>query len=351
MKRFIGLAMLLALAVGLCAIPMFAQNGTLKGSTKDESGKPMTQGTNVQLEPIGDKGKAMTLELDSKGEFSSTTVPVGSYNVWLVRNGEKIDGRGKVPVESGKETKIDFDVKADRAKMGIDEEQVKKYEEAKKANENIRGLNAMLAQVRDLMKAGNYDQSIALLQPAAAQNPQQDLVWGYLGDAYLSSKKYPEAIDAYNKAIALKPKDGAYLSGLANAYAKSGQADKAVEAYNAAAQAEPAHAATYYFNEGALFTNTQHPQEAVAAFDKAIAADPNKAEAYYYKGENLIAMAKLDPKTNKMIAAPDTAQSFQKYIELKPDGPLVGQAKSYLEALGEKVETSYGKGKTPPKKQ
>ena len=351
MKRFIGMAMLLALVVGLSAMPMFAQNGTLKGSTKDENGKPMTQNTSVQLEPIENKGKAMTLDLDSKGDFSSTTVPVGTYNVWLVRDGEKIDGRGKVPIEAGKEVKIDFDVKADRAKMGINEEELKKYEAVKKSNENIRGLNAMLAQVRDLMKAGNYDQSIALLKPAAEQNPQQDLVWGYLGDAYASSKKYPEAIDAYNKAIALKPKDGGYLSGLANSYAKSGQADKAVETYNAAAEAEPTHAATYYFNEGALFTNTQHPQEAVAAFDKAIAADPNKAEAYYYKGENLIAMAKLDPKTNKMIAAPGTAESFQKYIELKPDGPLVGQAKSYLEALGEKVETTYGKGKTSGKKQ
>ena len=52
-----------------------------------------------------------------------------------------------------------------------------------------------------------------------------------------------------------------------------------------------------------------------------------------------------------MIAPPGTAESFQKYIELKPDGPLVTQAKGYLDALGAKVETTYGKGKTPPKKQ
>ena len=46
------------------------------------------------------------------------------------------------------------------------------------------------------------------------------------------------------------------MSGMADAYAKSGQTEKAVQEYNAAAQAEPASAATYYFNEGAVFTNT-----------------------------------------------------------------------------------------------
>jgi len=351
MKRFIGLAMLLALVVGVCAMPMLAQTGTLKGTTKDENGKPMAEGVTLQLEPVAaDKGKAMTVELNAKGEFLSTTVPVGSYNIYLVRNGEKIDGRGKVPIESGKETKIDFDVKADRAKMGINEEEVKKYEQAKAANENIRSLNAMLAQVRDLMKANNYDQAIATLVPAAEKNPQQDLIWGYLGDAYISAKKYPDAIDAYNKAIALKPKDGGYLSGLANAYAKTGQNDKAIENYNAAAQAEPAHAATYLFNEGAVFTNTGKVDDAITAFDKVIALDPNKAEAYYWKGVNMVGKATTG-KDGKFVAPPGTAEAFEKYLELKPDGPQAEAAKQMLTSIGASVQTSYGKGKTAPKKQ
>ncbi len=352
MKRFIRLAILLALAVGVCAIPMLAQTGTLKGTTKGEDGKPMTEGS-LQLEPVAaDKGKPMTLELNGKGEFSAA-VPVGSYNIFLIKNGEKIDGRGKVPIESGKETKIDFDVKVDRAKMGIDEEQVKKYQQAKAANENVKNLNAMLAQVRDLMKANNYDQAIALLQPAAEKNPEQDLIWGYLGDAYISAKKYPEAIEAYNKAIALKPKDGGYLSGLANAYAKTGQNDKAVENYNAAAEAEPAHAATYIFNEGAVFTNTGKVDDAIAAFNKVIALDPNKAEAYYWKGVNMVGKATTG-KDGKFVAPPGTAEAFQKYLELKPDGPNAEAAKQMLTSIGASVETSYGKGKTaakPSKKQ
>ncbi len=350
MKRFLLLVSILVMLAGLSVLPAMAQAGTVKGSAKDQDGKAITDGT-VELDNV-DTGKKMTSKTGSKGEYVVQGVPAGTYNAILMdKDGKRIDAFGKVPVAASQETTVNFDLKKDLAGQGPTPEQLKKYEEAKAANEKIKNLNGLLAQARDLEKAGNYDQAIALLQPAAEQNPTQDLLWGYLGDAYRGAKKYPEAIDAYNKALQLKPTNGGYMSGLADSYAKSGQTDKAVEEYNAAAQAEPANAAMYFFNEGAVFTNTQHPKEAVTAFDKSIAADPNRAEAYYYKGENLIAMATLDPKTNKMIAPPGTAESFQKYIDLKPDGPLVTQAKGYLEALGAKVETTYGKGKTPPKKQ
>jgi tetratricopeptide (TPR) repeat protein len=341
--------MLLALFAGISALPMLAQNGSLKGTTKDEDGKPITENATIELEPTGDKGKATTLQLNSKGEFYSAGVPVGNYNVYLVRNGEKVDGRGKVPIESGKQISIDFDIKKDRAAMGVTDEQLKKVEEVKKSNEKIKGLNTLLQQTRDLEKAGNYDQAIALLQPAAEQNPDKDLLWGSLGDAYRGSKKYPEAIDAYQKAIAINPNYGGYHSGLAEAYGRATppQIDKALAEYDTAAKVEPASAGMYYFNEGAVLTNAGKSTEAVAAFDKAIAADPNRAEAYYYKGENLIAQAKLDG--SKMVAPPGTAEAFQKYLEIKPDGPLAAQAKAMLASLGASVETSYGKGKPASK--
>jgi hypothetical protein len=46
-----------------------------------------------------------------------------------------------------------------------------------------------------------------------------------------------------------------------------------------------------------------------------------------------------------------TAEAFQKYLELKPDGPHAAEAKAMLEGMGATVETSYGaKKKAPPKK-
>ena len=106
---------------------------------------------------------------------------------------------------------------------------------------------------------------------------------------------------------------------------------------------------TYYFNEGAVFTNTGKVDEAVAAFDKSIQADPNKAPAYYWKGVNLL--AKATTKGDKMVAPEGTSQAFNKYLELEPNGQYADAAKQLLASIGAPVETTFGKSKTPPKKK
>ncbi|HSB74897.1 MAG TPA: hypothetical protein VLC12_04560, partial [Terriglobales bacterium] len=79
-------------------------------------------------------------------------------------------------------------------------------------------------------------------------------------------------------------------------------------------------------------------------FDKAIAADPNKADAYYWKGVNLLGKATTD-KEGKMTAPPGTAEAFNKYLELQPQGTYADAAKQMLASIGASVETSFGKGK------
>ncbi len=347
MKRFLTLVSILTMLVGLSVLPALAQSGTVKGSAKDENGKPIADAT-VELDNT-ETGAKMTTKVNGKGEWTALGVKGGTYNAILIdKDGKRIDAFGKVPVAANQETTVNFDLKKDKMAGPTPEEQ-KKIDEAKAANEKIKGLNALLAQSRDLEKAGNYDQAIALLQPAAEQNPTQDLLWGYLGDAYRGAKKYPEAIDAYTKAVQLKPTNGGYMSGMADAYAKSGQTEKAVQEYNAAAQAEPANAATYFFNEGAVFTNTGKIDDAITAFDKVIAADPKKADAYYWKGVNLMGKATTG-KDGKFVAAPGTADAFQKYLEIQPDGANAEAAKQMLASIGASVETSYGKGKSAPSK-
>ncbi len=167
-----------------------------------------------------------------------------------------------------------------------------------KENEKIKGLNDTLKQAKDLEGAGNYDQAITILQQATHESIRnQDLVWAYLGDAQRGAKKYSDAAESYQKALAIKPTSGPYMSQLADAYAKSGQTDKAVQEYAAAAQADPTNAAAYYYNEGAVLTNTGKVDEAIAAFDKAIQIDPNRADAYYWKGVDLIGKATMGKTT------------------------------------------------------
>jgi tetratricopeptide (TPR) repeat protein len=134
------------------------------------------------------------------------------------------------------------------------------------------------------------------------------------------------------------------MAQLADAYAKSGQTDKAVEQYAAAAAADPPNAAGYYYNEGAVLTNTGKVDEAIAAFDKSIQLDPKRADSYYWKGVDMIGKATTG-KDGKMVAPSGTEEAFNKYLELQPDGKYAQASKDMLASIGASVQTSYGKTK------
>ena len=73
--------------------------------------------------------------------------------------------------------------------------------------------------------------------------------------------------------------------------------------------------------------------------DRCIAADPTKADAYYQKGLNMMGKATL--QGDKMVAAPGTAEAFNKYLELAPTGPNAQNAKDMLASIGASVPVSY----------
>jgi tetratricopeptide (TPR) repeat protein len=125
---------------------------------------------------------------------------------------------------------------------------------------------------------------------------------------------------------------------------KLGKTDEAAAEYTTAAQLDPSRAGMYYFNLGAILTNAGKVDDANAAFDRALAADPTRTDAYYWKGVNLIGKATTD-KNGKMVAPPGTADAFKKYLELDPSGRYASAAKEMLATIGEKIETTYTKGK------
>jgi tetratricopeptide (TPR) repeat protein len=99
----------------------------------------------------------------------------------------------------------------------------------------------------------------------------------------------------------------------------------------------------YYRNVGITYENAGKIDDAVAAYDKSIAADPNAADSYFRKGITLL--GKATTKGDKMVPAPGTAEAFNKYLELAPDGPNAQVAKDMLTTIGAPVQTSYGKSK------
>jgi tetratricopeptide (TPR) repeat protein len=377
MTKYFILPLLLVLAVGLCTPFAAAQTtGTVKGVCKDSDGKPIAQ---AEVEWVGvESGHSYKLKTNNKGEYFSLGIVPGKYNVKLSKDGKELFHINSVSVGLD-ETELPFDLKKEQAVaaqgQGLTPEQAKARADAaaKAANENktVGTLNEKLKAAAAATDAKDYETAISTLNEANQIDATRDLIWFKLGDAYRMSaatqtdpaekqKRYESAGAAYQKAIELRTssdaaakdpdnnaKMAAYYNNLAEVYAKSNKTDDAISNYNKAAQLDPTHAATYYFNEGAILTNTGKVDDAITAFDKVIAADPTKAAAYYWKGVNLIGKATL--KGDKMVAPDGTAEAFQKYLELEPDGKLAQPAKDMLASIGATIETGFGK-KKPAKK-
>jgi tetratricopeptide (TPR) repeat protein len=377
MKYFI-VPLLLVLVVSLSAPFVLAQTtGSVKGVCKDVDGKPIAQ---ADVEWLGtETGHKYTIKTNNKGEYFSLGIAPDKYNVTLRKDGKEVFHISGVTVGMDEAT-LDFDMKKEQARVaqgqGLTPEQLKAQQEANAKIENekktIGTLNERLNAAKTASDAGDYDTAITTLTAANQIDPTRDLIWFKLGDAYRMSapkqtdpaekqKRFETAAADYQKAIDLRTasetaqkepdnnqKMAAYYNNLAEVYAKSTKIDDAVTNYGKAAQLDPTHAVTYLFNEGAVLTNAGKSDDAIAAFDKVIAVDPTKADAYYWKGINLIGKETIG-KDGKATAPPGTAEAFQKYLELQPDGKFAQPAKDMLASIGASVETGFGK-KKPVKK-
>jgi tetratricopeptide (TPR) repeat protein len=382
MKKHLAIFLFTVLAVGLCMPRVFGQaSGTVKGVCKDVQGNPIVNGVVVYSNL--DNGQKYTLKTNKNGEYFSLGLSPGSYQVTLYKTaddqkaGKELFHFNKFQVHLEENT-LDFDLKKEQENQakgqGLSPEELKKRQEdqakQQKEQSTVKSLNEKLNAAKTAADAGDYDTAIAAMTEATQMDQTRDLIWFKLGDYYRLSagkqtdaaekqKRLDSAVEAYNKAIDLKKgatndKDpnaaknlAAYYNNLAEAYAKANKVDDAVKTYALAAQTDPSAAGQYYFNTGAVLTNAGKVDDAIAAFDKVIAADPNKAEAYYWKGVNLIGKATL--QGDKMVAPPGTAEAFQKYLELQPNGTFADPAKQMLASIGASVETGYGTKKKPKK--
>jgi len=360
--RRLSYILAVVLLVGFAALGAQAQLIRVGGKVKGNDGKPLV-GATVVLQNR-ETGQKYTMKTDKNGEYFSIGVTPGKYHIVITQDGQQLWESGDRIIQDEREINIDLAQEKteaqQRAIAQLTPEQRKKIQEQKEAEEKersqVQNLNQLLAQAKSAEDSGNYDQAVSAIKQAVQADPTRDVLWGRLGQVYLTSaaaKKsdptaaiadYTEAADAYKRAIALKPSEAGYHNNLGQALAKMGKTEDAIAEYNTAAQLDPANAGLYYFNLGAILTNANKADEANLAFDKAIAADPNKAEAYYWKGVNLLSKATFD-KDNKMVAPPGTGEVFNKYLELEPNGRYASAAKEILTRLGAKVETSFTKKK------
>ncbi len=346
-------------AIALAFLPAFAgaqdTNAKIHGHAQDPANAPIANGQ-VTLSTDG-KTALYTFPTDANGDYKGEGIKPGSYYVTLfAQAGKPVDRFDNVKLTAGADTDQEFDLSRPEYVNKLPPEQKKALEEAKKRNaeinkenQNVGKLNDLLKQARAANSAKKFDEAATAMTQATTMKPDSAVLWLELGIAQSGLKKYDDATTSLKKAMDLdtaskKPNpeiQAADDNALGEVYANTNKIPDATASYDAAAKIQPANAGMFYTNETIVLSRAGQTDATIAAADKAIAADPTKPVPYYLKGQALISKATVDPKTQKIVAPPGTADAYNKYLELAPNGPMAPEAKSILAEIGEKVNSKY----------
>lgn len=358
----------------------FAQMTTMEGDVKDANGQPM-KGAVINLDRTDIKGH-YSVKTDKKGHYFYMGLPFGTYTVSCVIDGKVADKVDGVKTNYSDSTKTDFDLRKQAAQQqqmqqsmqsgqlapeqekGMTKEQKEQFEaQAKKASESMKknkalndsfnaGMDASKKAQSDTdnaQKVTDYTAAVTSFNQAKDLDPTQVAVWENLGFSNYQlalvqtgddrNKSLDAALAAYQKAVELKPDQASLYIQEGNIYGAQKKTPEAEQALTKAAQLDPASAGKAYFNMGANLVNSGHPDQASEWFKKATDSNPDNAEAWYQLGSTLAMKGTVDPKTGAQAYPPGTAEAYQKYLQLQPNGPHVQEAQAMLEALGQKVQT------------
>jgi tetratricopeptide (TPR) repeat protein len=354
------LATMLATLVALSPRAQAQSDGVISGQILDVAGKPWAD---IGLQATSDQGAKADTRTDKDGNFSFRNLKYGIYMVVVTLPAPNPPYEAaKVQVRSSDTPKVNVNFKDVVSKQGTAyAEQQKKQEEDKQKFQGMKqhfdaGI-ALLAQAgqakadlakaqpdqRDALKAQALDLSgkaVTELEAAKAAAPDKDpnmnLIYARLGDAYESAGRVDDAVNAYKQAIAIKPLP-AFYNNLGGVLGRSGKIDEAMAAYQKSAELDPPNAAQAYRNGGITMYNAGKMKEAVEPLKKSTELDPKSAQAWYLLAAALVGSMEYKKVGDRMevVVQPGTVEAYQKAVELDPNGTYGQQAKQGLEELAQ----------------
>jgi len=356
-RKLIGWTVVLA-ALAFAA-PTFAQTGGATGKCIGEDGKPLA-GYTIQVDRQEMKWSQHT-KTNKKGEYTYIGLAPGQYKITLIDpNGKQVFYMTR-HIGLGDPTVVDFDMAKERAitqkEQMANPETAKRIEEAARDQKQFSGLKATFDQATLLTQQQRYAEAAAMFEQALplAKDKNVPIVLYQLANAYSNAAKQEQnrdarmqdqqkAVEDYQKALQLTPNDAGVHNNLGSLYAEMGKVTDAQAEFQKAAELNPTGASGYYYNLGVVMVNQGKMDEASVALKKSTDLDPTNANAFYWYGMALL--GKAGTKADGTIeVVPGTAEAFQTYLKLKPNGEWAQAAAASLEQLQAKVPTEYKKAK------
>lgn len=199
-----------------------------------------------------------------------------------------------------------------------------------------------LAQARRLMERGSYEEALAVLQKAAASNPNLRGLSHAMGTVYFRKGDYPHAIEFLTKALAEGGEDNEVTQLLGLSYYLSNKPAEAIPLLTKVQTWFPAVNIDAAYILGLCYIQTKDYPQARKAFGKMFDVPADSAAAYLFTARMLLRQeydpiaeeyaqkaAALDPKLPLVhfllgelylykSRIPESIAEFQKELSLNP---------------------------------
>ncbi len=199
----------------------------------------------------------------------------------------KIQGQYESAIESFKAAIQTANNKNQIARINIDLgalfTQLRRFEEAIEVYQNaIKNLDSdhfqyfLYKEMASILviEMKRYDDAIPLLKKAININPQESILYTWLGNCYARLRQHKEAVDTYSQATKINPNDFQTLSFMGQCYNMLGDYQKAKDCLEKAIKIEPknsyAHASL-----GHTYLSKDQYANAIDAYVTAISLEPN----------------------------------------------------------------------------
>ena len=170
----------------------------------------------------------------------------------------------------------------------------------------IVGLNYVLLN--------DYPDAIKWLEKAVEAEPKNKEAWYFLGRAYYTKSRVPEARKAFLTVLGLDPRDAKAENNLGLILESEAQPDAAMDAYRKAIrwqEQSPHPSEQPYLNLGSLLMEQSRMGEAIPLLQKAVALAPRDAICRLKLGTAYLRLGRLT----------DAERDLEKAVQLAPDDP------------------------------
>jgi tetratricopeptide (TPR) repeat protein len=164
----------------------------------------------------------------------------------------------------------------------------------------------------DYVLLNDYTDAIKWLEKAVQFDPKNKDAWYYLGRAYYSDSRLPQAKKAFITALELDPHDAKTEDSMGLVLEAEGKTDEALDAFrkSIAWWEQSAHPSEQpYLNLGSLLLDQQKTDEALPSLKKAVELAPNNGNCHLKLGVAYLRMNRL----------PDALLELERAVQLEPE--------------------------------